>query len=310
MAPLDEATWHAISVKNVPPSLIAWQLDSARNPLPAFMNVPYTPPTKYAADYKASARAKGPFDLPDGVQLAASDERNLLFVAGADAAQIAQLQASVAVLDQPQQQVELEAQFVELPAKDAEQFGLARDAATPGASDPKSSETGAVQIGFVRGDFQKRVDELVKSGKATLVSTQPQKIINNTGLAVSLSSGPIDNTGANQNKLPPAPKDGNDTIITLTPTLNGDDTITVLMNLATLPENVNSSGLTTIANVRDGQTVALTGLAPSALPHQSPKVQNVGGIPFYSELFQPKKPEAERVTLVFVSARILRDDEK
>ena len=305
---LDAATWRAIHVRNVRPSLIAWQLDGAHNVMPAFLNVPYIAPMKQSVDLNAPERVNGPFGLPEGVQLAASDERNLLFVAGADAAQIAQLQESVEVLDQPLRHTELEAQFVELSAKDAEAFGIASDAATPGAPALQAPQTGKFQVGFVREDFQKRIDKLVKDDKATIVSTQPQNIINNTGLAISLRSGPIDNTGANQNKAPLAPKDGSDTIITLTPTINGDDTITVLMNIATAPENMNPAGLMTVANVRDGQTIALTGLPASVLPHQAPKVQNVGGIPFYSELFQSKTAKDDRVTLIFVSARVVRDE--
>lgn len=322
LAPLDKANWRAIAVKNARPSLIAWQLDPGHNKLPVFLNVPYKVPPKYAADFKQENRVKGPFDLPDNLRLAASDEQNLLFVAGGNAEDIAQLQELVAILDQPTRFVELEAQLVELPIEAAKEFGIAFNAATPDA--PTQLVPGAFQIGVVRNDFQKRLDDLLADNKARVISTKPQIITNNTGLAVSLRFGPIDNTGAGQNKMPVAPAQGSDTIITLTPTINGDDTITVLMNLATLPENINSAGLTTIANLRDGDTIALTGLKSSAFPSATKnfkvpllgdiplmgsttkqKVPLLSDIPMIGHLFRTKKPEDERAVLVFVTARIV-----
>ena len=291
LAPLDEANWRAIRVQNVPPSLIAFQLDPVHNKMPAFVNVPYTVPPKYAANYKEPEGVKGPFALPNVVQLAASDERNLLFVAGANAAQIAQLQELVDILDQPLRQVELEARLVELSVTQLKEFGIEFNGATPDAPKTQMPIKGAFQVGFVRNNFQKRLDEMVAAGTVTIVSTAPLTLTNNGGQAVSLRSGPIDNTGDNQNKMPLATKAGNDTIITLTPTINGDDTITVLMNISTLPQNFNQSGLETIANVRNGDTIALSGLNRSL-----------------ASLFGATQANAERAIVVFLTARIARDE--
>ena len=321
MAPLDKANWRALRVKNVPPSLIAYQLDGAHNALPAFLNVPWMPPPKYAANYQEPERVEGPFDLPAGVQLAASDERDLLFVAGTDAAQIARLQELVLMLDQPLRHVEIVARMIELPIAELGEFGLDRDAATPDA----------LQTGFVRGDFQESINELVAAGKARVVSTEPLTFTNNLGRAISLRTGPIDNTGAGQNKPLVAPKEGTDTVITLTPTINGDDTITVLMRTSILPATKESSGLINIFNLRDGQTLALSGLPASAFPREKsapiPTVPLLGEIPMINstpqqsvpllgddplvgKLFRSKKMEDERVVLLLVTARIVRGDEQ
>ena len=310
LAPLDAAAWRAIQTQNVPPSLIAWQLDAEHNAMPAFLNVPYMPPPNYAADYKAPARVKGPFDLPDNVRLAASDERNLLFVADADAAQIARLQELVSILDQPLRYVELEAQMVELPIADLGKFGLF-DAATPGAFADKTPVKSAMQIGFVRENYQQRIDALVAAGVAKVISTQPQTTINNMGVAISMLSGRIDNTGANQNQQPVAPAGGSDTVITLTPTINGDDTITVLMRLTTLPTTAADTGLVTIANLRDGDTIALTGLKTSAFPGTTTNntIPLLGDTPPGLFRSNTSKDDAEeRAVLVFITARILRGD--
>ena len=302
LAPLDQTNWRAIRVKNQRPSMLAFQLDPTHNKLPAFWNMPWFPGmervTQSPNNKTTEKRAKGPFDLPDNLRLAAADEQNLLFVAGGSDDDIRRLQELVNILDQPMRQVEIEVQLVELPAEEAKQFGIdfstsranfdAATAGTPGVA----AVPGALQIGFVRNNFQQRLDDLVKAGKAKVISTTPLTFDNNTGRAISLRSGPIDNTGANQNKRPTAPTEGSDTIVTLTPTINGDYTITILMATATLPKNINSAGLETVVNLRDGDTIALTGLPSFVFP---------------DELM--KKTEDERVVLEFVTARILRDKE-
>ena len=325
-APLDAANWRAIRVRNARPSMLAYQIDPAHNALPAFFNVPGS-----LADQLRQSESEIKRIAPHGVfsalQLAAADEQNLLFVAG-DAEQIAQLQEFVAILDQPARTVELEAQLVELGAKDAEQFGLARDAATANAPAVAVSPPGAFSLGFVRDDFQTRLNDLVANNRARVISTQPQNIINNSSLAVSLRTGPIDNTGANQYKMPVAPAEGTDTILTLTPTINGDNTITILINTAILPANGESSGLTTIANLRDGQTIALAGLPASAFPRLTTQkvpllndiplmnsttpssISELNQIPLIGKLFRPKKIEDERAVLLLVTARVVRADEK
>lgn len=312
--PPDAANWRAITVHNVPPSMIVWQLDPQHNKLPAYFNVPYAPPLKSAADFKqekpSEKHAKGPFDLPNDVRLAADDANKLLFVAGGDAQQIARLQELVDILDQPLRQVEIEARMVELPADEIAGFGIATDAATAGTRDAKALIPGAFQSGIVRGDFQKRINDLVADNKVKVVSTKPQIITNNSGLAISLlSGGPLDNTGANQNKRPAAPDSGTDAILTLTPTINGDDTISLLMNLATLSATAEQSRLTTIANLRAGDTIALMGLKSSVFLTQLNPL-SLNQIPLIGSLFRPKIIEDDRAVLIFVTARIVRTDAK
>ncbi len=306
LAPIDGTNWSAIAVRNVPPSLIAWQLDQKHNAMPAFFNMPYAPPTKYAADYKAPPQTKNPFDLADETRLVASDEQKLLFVGGGDTQQIAKVRELVSMFDQPLRHVEIEARFVQLSNVELKEFGIVADAATPGTPGVAAPIEGAISLGFVRGDFQKRLDEMVADGKAKVISTKPQILTNNMGLTISLLSGPIDNTGANQNKRPAAPANGTDTIFTVTPTINGDGTITVLMNIATLPVTANYLGLETVANMRNGDTIALMGLKSSVIPSamRNDKISIYGNIPDIGSLFRSKN------VVMFVTARIVRDDEK
>lgn len=306
LAPLDGASWRAIRVRNVRPSLLAYWLDPAHNALPAFVNVPYSSraqlePMPQQPDEK---RAKGPFDLPaDAMRLASADEQNLLFVAGGDAQQVEQVQRLVALLDQPIRQVEIEAQFVELPAKEASKFGV--DAPGPKNNDDTKR---AFQLGFVRGDFQKRLDELAATGKAKILSTTPLTYGNNMGRAVSLRSGPIDNTGANQGKRPQAPTTENDLVLTLTPTINGDETITLMANIETLSQDPNPSRLMTIANLRDGDTIVVAGASPLS-PAKTDQL-TLSDIPKIGELFRSSQSNKDRVALVFITARIVRQTEE
>lgn len=305
LAPLDGANWSAIRVNNVPPSIIAWQLDQKHNAMPTFFNVPYAPPMEYAAEYKAPPQTKGTFDLADETRLVASDEQNLLFVSGGDAQQIAKVRELVSILDKPLRKIEFGAQLVELPAAELKQF----DIDFPAQKDGTKAILGSIQVGLVRNDFHKPLDEMVADGTAKVVSTTPLTLTNNMGQAVSLLSGPIDNTGANQNKRPAAPDSGTDAILTLTPTINGDDTISLLMNLATLSATAEQSHLTTIVNLRDGETIALMGLKSWVLPTQLNPL-SLNQIPLIGRLFRSKTIEADHAILIFVTARIVHTDAK
>lgn len=312
LAPLDEANWRAIRVQYSRPSLLAYWLDPTNNELPAFVNMPGFLQTKRAVSAPRRApeekRVRGPFDLPDGVHLAPADEQKLLFVAAKDDVNFAQIRELVDILDQPMRSVEIEAQIVELPATELKQFGIdfstARgnfDAAT--AKIATEAVPGAFQIGFVRNDFQERLDKLIEAGTAKALSTQPLILINNMSQSVSLRSGPIDNTGANQYKLPTTPKEGNDTILTLTPTINGDDTITVLMNIERLPKEAMRRGLETVVNVRDGDTIALGGLSSPLIPRPIPRIEDI-------PLITSRQAGDIKEVLIFVTARIVRGEEK
>ena len=269
----------------------------------------------------------GSFDLPGDIQQIVSvDPQNVLLVAGGSDEDIRRLQELIDVLDQPLRQVEIEAQFVELRSQDARSFGIdfstARgnfDAATTGlASDPVP---GAFQIGFVRNNFTARLNALIADNRAKVITAPRVTAINNlTASLFSTESRALILTQVSQNI------NGNQqagqnllfinstTGLTVTPTINGDDTVTVLMR----PTVTTSDGagalatrtsrtLETIANVRDGDTIALGGLKAVSNSRQNYKVPLLGDIPFIGGLFRSKTiTENESELIIFLTARIIR----
>ncbi len=271
----------------------------------------------------------GSFSLPDGIeQIVSVDPQNVLLVAyedGNDEA-VRQLEDLIAVLDQPLRQVEIEAQFVELQSQDANAFGIdfstSRgnfDAATTGfASAPVQ---GAFQIGFVRNNFTARLNALIADNKAKIITAPRVTAINN--LTANLTSqerrtliltSVAQNIGGGQQQAQQLIFIDTQTGLTVTPTINGDDTITVLMRPQVSTQDgttglgtITTRSLTTIANVKDGDTIALGGLRVVRNTTQNFRVPLLSDIPLLGRLFQSKTiTETESELIIFLTARIIR----
>ncbi len=257
-----------IRVKNVPSALLAYQLDPVSNPLPTTLT-PGVPREKVAEKPVAN---KGAFELPGGIkQVIPVASPNVLLIAGGSEQDFQRLQELVDILDQPLRQVEIEAQFVEVSNADLKSLGVdfstSRgnfDAATTGfASAPVQ---GAFQVGFVRNNLTARLNALIADNKAKIVTAPRVTAINNLPATLGLSAKEAANgkTATMEQGY------------TVTPTINGDDTITILW------KDVEEPKSTTIINVRDGDTIALSGVTS----------------------LRPRDPE--NVIVVFLTARIIR----
>ena len=230
-------------------------------------------------------------------------------------------------------QVEIEAQFVELQSQDARSFGIdfttSRgdfDASTNGFS--PGSAPGSISVGFVRGNFQAQLTALMANNRAKLITAPRVTAINNLTaslqsterraliLTTAVAGGGVGGAvGQGQNLLFISTTTG----LNVTPTINGDDTITVLMQ----PQVSSSSSLArtdktrlgtitqrqleTVANVRDGDTIALGGLKTINNQRQDRKVPLLGDIPLIGGLFHSKTiTENESELIIFLTARIIR----
>lgn len=272
--------------------------------------------------------AGGSFDLPGDIQQIVSvDPQNVLLVAGGTDEDIRRLQELIDVLDQPLRQVEIEAQFVELRSQDASSFGIdfstSRgnfDAATTQfASAPVP---GSFQVGFVRNNFTARLNALVADNRAKIINAPRVTAINNlTATLQSTERRSLILTSVSQNIGGQQAQGQNllfvstTTGLTVTPTINGDDTITVLMQPQVSTQDPGSGALGTItqryletvANVRDGDTIALGGLKTIANQRQNYKVPLLGDIPLIGGLFRSKTvTENESELIIFLTARIIR----
>lgn len=269
----------------------------------------------------------GAFDLPGDIeQLVSIDPQNVLLVAGGTDEDLRRLQEIVDILDQPLRQVEIEAQFVDLQTNDARAFGIdfstSRgnfDASTTGyASAPVP---GALAIGFVRGNFQARLNALIANNRAKLITAPRVTAINNlTALLQSTERRPLILTSVSQNIGGQQAQQQqllfiNTTVgLTVTPTINNDDTITVFMQPEVSTQggttglgNVTQRRIQTVANVKDGDTIVLGGLKRLTAERQNYKVPLLGDIPLLGGLFRSRTvTETESELIVFLTARIIR----
>jgi type II secretory pathway component GspD/PulD (secretin) len=273
----------------------------------------------------------GVFQLPEGVdRIVAVDPQNALLVFGT-AEGVRELQDTIAILDRPLRQVEIEAQFVTVSTADSRNFGIDFstaqgnfNASNTGFASPASQ--GSFQVGFVRGNFQATLNALLTKNRAKLITAPRVTAINNlTASLFSTTSRPLILTTAVQGGgLNGGQAQGQNLIyiesntgLTVTPTINNDDTITVLMQpqveQQTLLADIQAPLLTrqeleTIANVRDGDTIALGGLKTRDVSRGGAKVPLLGDLPFgLGKFFRSRSAtDNESELIIFLTARIVR----
>ena len=343
-----QALTRYLKLKHVRPSQMAFWLDPAHNPRPlpfelaAYFQNRFTP--KGAED----KIAVGAFELPGEIkQLIAVDPQNVLLVAGGSAEDVQRLQELVDILDQPIGQIEIELLVFEADGADLKSFDLQfpkTEAAPPAKSDaPTKTQAPLVgQLSRVRGDFRARLSASMANGRATLITSPRVNAAN--GFWTQLSSSyqrPII-LAVSQNI--PKPELVSLPISTyLLPSINGDGTISLQLEIfqaapnpganANLNSQAKSAGepgfgantnayvnpyiripgehaFEAIASVRDGGTLAITGLTalfPAPTP-KMPAILDSNGVPLFL-----KRPETapDRQVVIFLTARLVRPaDEK
>lgn len=338
-----EQKMYQLRLRNVRPSLMAFWLDPRNHEIPSDLG----PATAFGDKAPAPALKKGVLVLPEGVdRIIAVDPQNVLLVFGTPEG-VAKLQETVAFLDRPLRQVEIETQFVSVKAENLAAFGIdfttARGNNTNTAGmPPKVGSPGGVQVGFVRGNFQAALSQLQADNKIRVISAPRVTAINSFPASIesAISSPVVIGTQDEQGHFQPFYGQTEEGQVTpplmartslhleVTPTINNDDTVTVALCIdrrlqlssggptrePTTLQTLN--GLVTIANIRDGETIALAGFGPDFLmafsPQAGPKmlisgkrVPTLGDIPLISQLFRSKTAAPDQL-IVFITARIVR----
>lgn len=282
---------HMIRLRKVLPSLMAYWLDPANNQAPKNLAVPR--PSVHQED--GAGQPVEAFKLPEGVdRIVAIDPQNAILVFGTDEG-VRAVQDLLVTLDRPLRQVEIECQFVRISDEDLKAFGI--DSLTQGAKEPT--------VHFVRGNFQSTLLNMVTQKKATVLSASRMTAINNLEASVASTNGVQVSLDLRQNKkrLPqgatvePLPdvvpllvSSGYE--IKATPTVNNDDTVTVIFavkRLLSLGQGKDKpsidlsqdQGTNAVFNLRDGDTVAI-------------------------KTVDKNSTEAETGTVLFVTAAIIR----
>lgn len=272
---------------------------------------------------------QGLFDLTDqGVDsIIAVDPQNALLVYGTEQG-VRALETIIQYLDRPLRQVEIEAQFVNVTTTDATQFGIDFNSANGPFTVNSSGNTattppaGSFSVGFVRGNFQATLQALIRQDRAKIVNSPRVTAINNltatlfssttTPVILTSSQGGIGGqVGQSQNLIGITTSIG----LTVTPTINNDDTITVVMQPVVSTQNPTALGVPqvftqtvqTVANVKDGDTIALGGLRTKAINRGGARVPVLSNIPLIGQFFRSRSVnEQEGELIIFLTARIIR----
>lgn len=271
----------------------------------------------------------GLFELPEGVdQIISVDPQNSLLVYATEQG-YQQLQNIINLLDRPLRQVEIEAQFISVNTSDTDAFGIDFTSqngpftvSAQGFQPGTASIGGSFQLGFVRNNFQAVLRSLMVSNRAKIVTSPRVTAINNlTASLQSRQSSPVITTstqagiggqvGQQQNVNYITTNIG----LTVTPTINNDGTITVVMqpqveqqapNAGGIAPTVTSQSVRTVANLRDGDTIVLGGLRQKSIARLTSKVPILSQIPLIGKLFTSRNDVASDADLIiFLTARVL-----
>jgi len=283
-----------------------------------------------AAGRGGAGGAAGVFQLPTGVdRVVAIDPQNALLVYGTDDG-IRQLQDTIAFLDRPLRQVEIEAQFVTVSTSDSSAFGIDFSttqgdfsASSTGYAPVPSTTSPGLTVGFVRGNFQANLAALESSNRAKVIDAPRVTAINNltaslqtsVSTPVTLSStttGIGGQVGTATNLVYITTAIG----LTVTPTINNDDTITVSMTptfssqtpsgSASGAPNISQDTVQTIANVHDGDIIALGGLKTKSISIGRSRMPLLGSIPFIGKAFTSRNAsDTESELIIFLKATII-----
>lgn len=291
---------HRIRVQNVPPRLMAWWLDPARQSEPVQLQSSRTNRENNPLLAEKASPIREIPALPAGIErLVAIDSQNTLLVFGTDAA-VATLEKIVASLDQPLRQVEIEFEVLQISPQDAAQLGVSF------SSDPKKRYSSlTLGVGALT-----RLAQL-KAANQTKVISAP-RILAINGLTAALGTGngagvvvdistratktekAVVLSGAEGQNIGAATR----TTFTATPAINADDSITLELAPARIlelslpqgssPKSAAKAGqeLTRVpaenevvfarralegarveTTVQDGQTIALAGFTSRLFGH-------------------------------------------
>jgi len=267
------------------------------------------------------------FQLPEGVEsIVAIDSQNVLLVYGTEEG-VREMESIISILDRPVQQVEIIAQFVSVTNTDARSFGIDYSMSNgpfTGQSNGLSSGTGTFSLGFVKGNFQAKLNALVTQRRAKAIQSPRVTTLNNLTADVSFtSSTPFILTSAESN-LGGGTSEGQEGFVletgiflTVTPTINADGTITMMMEpevqiqdapTASGIPGFSTQNIRTVANIEDGDTIALGGLRTRNVTRENRGIPILRSLPFgLGKLFQGvDNSSADNDLIIFVTARVVR----
>jgi type II secretory pathway component GspD/PulD (secretin) len=184
---------------------------------------------------------------------------------------------------------------------------------------------GGISVGFISNNFQATLSALVSQNRAKIVTSPRVTAINN--LTAELSSEeetPVLLTNTTTGLGGQVAEDQELNYIrsgislTVTPTINNDDTVTVVMEPEVSSQRpitiggqsipaITSERVRTVANVRDGDTIVLGGLRQKNNQRNVGRVPVLSRIPIFGQFFRSQnRTEGDSELIIFLTARIIR----
>jgi type II secretory pathway component GspD/PulD (secretin) len=273
------------------------------------------------------------FELPEGIEeIVGYDLISALIVRG-DPDAIQDLRDLVEMLDQPPQQIEVEARFVTLSVNDAESFGMSWTL-TDGTSTISGSTPGqggaSVAFQYATGNFQTLITAITRDNKGKVVNApkvatqngQPAVVQFQQTIPVTISDTVVtDASSTVSTSIETIPVT---TMLLVVPRVTGtppNESITTVIvpqvadvigfvdnpSGGTIPIVAQQTIQTTL-RVPNGGTIALGGLIRKNNSESSTKIPFLGDLPFIGQLFRSKTQNVdESELLIFITPRILRE---
>ena len=273
------------------------------------------------------------FELPEGIEeIVGYDLISALIVRG-DPDAIQDLRDLVEMLDQPPQQIEVEARFVTLSVNDAESYGMTWTL-TDGTSTISGSTAGqggaSVAFQYATGNFQTLITAITRDNKGKVVNApkvatqngQPALVQFQQTIPVTISDTVV--TDASSTVSTSVTTIPVTTLLLVVPRVTGtppNESITTVIvpqvadvigfvdnpSGGTIPIVAQQTIQTTL-RVPNGGTIALGGLIRKNNSDSETKIPFLGDLPFIGKLFRSKTQNVDESELmIFVTPRILRE---
>ena len=249
----------------IEPGLLAHWLDPQRYPLPPGREAPCLPPNRSRLDFKPPLKASL-FALPEGLEWWQPDEEQKAIAALGTPQALQELRRLIEYLDVPLRRVELEATLykIERAAIDGR---VLKDFRTVSNLGPFETITAESVMVYGYPGLRERLDELVRAGQAARFEQPRHAIINNFTACLEWSESRDVEVKIPEAMAPFRVKLTTRCTLNVTPTINGDQTITLLWmpnfqviasespGMAQPTAPVASKQTQTVAILRDGDSV-------------------------------------------------------
>ncbi len=262
---------------------------------------------------------------PEGIQsIIADDQDNSLLVQG-DAQGITELREVISLLDVPAKQIQVKAEFITASVSKVDQFGINFElvpAPNISTSFTGSTVQGSTVVEFSQGNLVAEMQAQLSQDTSKVVSAPLITTTNNTPATITFNEqipyiqGTTSVNGSGTATTATGTAFLNVTSgLTVTPQINGDNSVTMDLNLPNTTTNPNAGGLPptvtnqtvhTLRTVANGETMVIGGLVSKNDSNARVSVPFLGSLPIIGSLFRTRNiNDANTELLIFITPTIL-----